>query len=394
MIAGVQPAERRVIGATTTAAALVPLNSTMIAVALPSLAAELNVSRGAAAILVTAYLVAMAVCQPVAGRAGDRFGNHRVVLISLGGFALLSGVAAVAPTFAALLVCRVVQAIFGAALIPNVQALLRAEIAEDRLGRAFGFFGSGIGAGAAVGPIVGGLLVDATGWRGIFAFNAPVAVIALVLLVRLPRSVEPTAAVALTGMAKPMRQQTFVASCITQATSNLALYSVLLVIPVVLDARGWTGAATGAVLSGLTIGMLVLNPVGGSLGDRRGRTAPVLAGMVIVTIGSAVLATMIDARPLLLVPGVVLMGVGMGLGTASLQAAALENIPRPLSGAAAGVLSTSRYLGSIAGSLAIAVLVGDGGTGVRSVLVLTTVAGAIAAVSSTRIERSASRESC
>ncbi|HUQ40849.1 MAG TPA: MFS transporter [Acidimicrobiales bacterium] len=381
-----EPAERRIVGATTTAAALVPLNSTMIAVGLPQLARDLQVHRGAAAILVTAYLIAMAALQPFAGRLGDRLGNHHVVLVALTGFAVMSAAAGAAPTFTTLLVCRVVQAVFGSALIPNLQALLRAEIAEHRLGRAFGVFGAGIGTGAAVGPIVGGVLVDTVGWRGIFMVNTPVACVALALLVRLPRVVRtPTSGSDTTGR-RPLRQLPFVTACITQGMSNFALYSVLLVIPLVLHDRGWGGAATGALLSGLTVGMLVLNPVGGAMGDRRGRTRPVVLGMVVLVLGAAALTAAAHAPTALLVPGVVLMGVGIGLAAASLQAAALGNIPREMAGSAAGLLSTSRYLGSIAGSLTIGALVGENVSGVSSVLAISTAASAVAAVAATRIE--------
>lgn len=382
-----EPSERRILIATTAAAALVPLNSTMIAVGLPELAHELHIHRGTAAILVTTYLIAMALCQPFAGRLGDRLGNHRVVLVALTGFALMSAAAGLAPSFRVLLACRIVQAVFGSALTPNLLALLRAEIAAERLGRAFGVFGAGVGAGAAVGPIIGGILVDIVGWRGIFIVNTPIAFAALALLVRVPRVVRVRAAESdITGV-RPLRQLSFVAACATQGMSNLALYSVLLVIPVVLHDRGWGGAATGAVLSGLTVGMLVLSPVGGSMGDRHGRTRPVVMGMVVIVAGAAILTAVVHASTALLIPGVVLMGVGIGLASASLQAAALGNVPPAIAGSAAGLLSTSRYAGSIVGSLAIASLVGDGTAGVRGVLAISTAASAIAVITATRIER-------
>lgn len=388
---GLEPAERRIVGATTMAAALVPLNSTMIAVGLSDLAHELHVQRGTAATLVTAYLIAMALCQPFGGRLGDRLGNHRVVLLALTGFAVMSAAAGMAPTFTVLLVCRVAQAIFGSALIPNLQALVRAEVAEERLGRAFGTFGAGIGAGAAIGPIVGGILVDTVGWSGIFLVNTPIAFAALVLLARVPRVAHvPPGVLNATG-ARPLRRRSFVAACTTQGMSNVALYSVLLVIPVVLRDRGWGGAATGVVLSGLTVGMLVLNPVGGAMGDRLGRTRPVVLGMAVLVIGTAVLTAVLQGPTALLVTGVLLMGVGIGLASASLQAAALSDIPRSLAGSAAGLLSTSRYVGSIVGSLAIASLVGEGASGADSVLALSTVAAAIAVLAATRIEGTAPR---
>jgi DHA2 family methylenomycin A resistance protein-like MFS transporter len=378
------PAERVALAGGMVAASLVPLNSTMIAVGLPDVARDLDVSRGTVASLVTAYLVAMAVCQPVAGRAGDRWGSRRVALVGLLGFGALSAAASAAPTFGALLGARVAQAIFGAALIPNVQALVRSAVESTRRGRAFGVLGAGIGAGAAAGPIIGGVLVDLAGWRSIFLVNLPVAGAALVLVGRVSVDARPRVEPAADRGA--LRRGPFVAACVAQATSNLTQYTILLVVPLVLDARGWSSTEIGLVLVGLTLGILVLNPIGGSMGDRHGRARPVVLGMWVLTAGAVLLTIVVGEVPALLVASLVLVGTGVGLGNASLQTAALEAVPERAVAAAAGVLSTSRYLGSITGSLAIAVLVGESGEGARLVLVLTTVAALAAVASATRIE--------
>lgn len=378
------PAERLALAGGMVAASLVPLNSTMIAVALPDLARDVEVGRGTAAMLVTTYLVAMALCQPWAGRLGDRFGSRRVALVALAGFAVLSVLAAAAPSFAALLAARVVQAVFGAALVPNIQALIRSSVAVDRRGRAFGILGSGIGAGAAAGPVVGGLLVDLSSWRSIFLVNAPVAVAALLLVSRMRVDAEPHVASMHDG-GSALRRPSFVAACIVQGTSNLSMYSILLIVPIVLDERGWSGSGVGFVLVGLTLGMLILNPIGGSIGDRRGHVRPVLVGMLGVTAGAGLLTIVAGSVPTLLVVAVVLVGLGMGLSNASLQAAALEAVPDRAVASAAGILSTSRYLGSITGSLAIGALVADDGGGARVVLAITTAAALVAATASTRI---------
>src|SRR5204863_8241863 len=127
----------------------------------------------------------------IAGRAGDRWGSRRVTFVALLGFGALSGLAAAAPTFGWLLVARAAQATFGAALIPNVQALVRTAVETARRGRAFGVLGIGIGAGAAVGPVVGGPLVDFAGWRAIFLVNLPVAIVAVVFVARIAVDAHP-----------------------------------------------------------------------------------------------------------------------------------------------------------------------------------------------------------
>ena len=374
------PAERRVLAGGMVAASLVPLNSTMIAVGLPDIADDLDVTRGAVASLVVLYLIAMAVCQPVAGRAGDRFGSQRIAISSLVGFGTMSGVAAVAPSFALLLAARVAQAVFGAALIPNVQAIVRSAIAPERRGRAFGILGVGIGAGAAIGPVLGGVLVDAAGWRSIFLVNAPVAGAAIVLVRRARVAVGAVAPEAHAG--GRLLHGAFLAACTANASSNLAQYTVLLAVPLLLDGRGWTSSQIGFVLLGMTAGMVVLNPRGGALGDRIGHVRPVVLGMSALTAGAVALAVVADDVPALLVASVVLTGVGMGLATASLQAAALEAVPEPVVGAAAGLFSTSRYVGSITGSLLLAAL------GPRSVLFACAFAAALAVAAGGRIAAS------
>jgi MFS family permease len=354
----------------------------MIAVGLPDLADDLGVGRGTAAVLVTTYLVAMLLCQPPAGRLGDRFGHRRVLGIAIAGFTLASVAAGAAPTFPALLAGRAVQALFGAALSPNTQALLRAAVPPERRGRTFGLVGTGIGAGAALGPVLGGLLASGAGWRGIFLVNVPLGAQALVLLARTPK-VDVAVGERTSTRFGVLRNGGFLAACLTQTTSNFALYTVLLVLPTLLGAQGWTAAAIGLATSGLTAGLLVLGPLGGALGDRRGRLVPILGGLAVVVVGAALLAagpTSVAA----LVGGPLVMGAGLGLAGASLQAAAMDAVTQAVAGSAAGLYSASRYVGSIAGSLAISATGATGAGSARPVLVAVVVASVLAVAAGTR----------
>ena len=120
------PTKRSVIIGIGMASALVPLNSTMVAVALPKVARAFDIGRGRAGVLVTVYLVAMLIGQPLAGRVCDRVGDKRTTVTSLLGFAVFSAAASVAPSFVWLVVARGLQAVFAAALAPSVQSMLRA----------------------------------------------------------------------------------------------------------------------------------------------------------------------------------------------------------------------------------------------------------------------------
>ena len=166
------------------AAALVPLNSTMLAVALTTLAEEFDITTGHAGVLITVYLVAMLVGQPAAGRIADHVGARRLATIAVVGFGICSAAAMFSTTFAVLVAIRAGQAVFASALSPSVQALIRKVTDSESRGRAFGLQGSVIGIGAGLGPVIGGFLLAAFGWRAIFAINLPIVLVVLVVLQR------------------------------------------------------------------------------------------------------------------------------------------------------------------------------------------------------------------
>ena len=256
-----QPATRSTIIGIALASALVPLNSTMVAVALPKLARAFGIGRGRAGVLITVYLAAMLIGQPLAGRVSDAVGNKRLVVLSLVGFAACSTGAALSPSFAWLVTARGLQAVFASALAPSVQSMLRAVTPASRQGHTFGILGSVIGVGAAAGPIVGGALSGAFGWKAIFLANLPVVAVILLVLsrVKIPRTdarkpaigradsnVSAVATGATGARRTDLRAPSYLAALATQALSNLAQYSLLLIAPIVLDQRNWGRARRGS----------------------------------------------------------------------------------------------------------------------------------------------------
>jgi MFS family permease len=204
--------------------------------------------------------------------------------------------------------------------------------------------------------------------------NAPVAATAIALVARIAVEARPGVDEPDAGRSGLLRGR-FLAACTANASGNLAQYTILLAVPLLLDERSWSSSQIGLVLLGMTAGMVLLNPRGGALGDRVGHARPVVLGMSVLTAGAALLAVVGGEVPVALVVAVALTGIGTGLSNASLQAAALEAVPERVVGAAAGLFATSRYVGSITGSLALAAL------GPRAVLVVCAVAGAGAVLS-------------
>lgn len=434
-------AEWPVIATIALGAMLAPLNSTMIAVALPRIAADFRVGIGATGWLVIAYLVAVAGVQPVAGKLGDRFGRRWLLLGGLLGFALTSCGAGLAPNLPTLILFRTLGAVAGALVFPNGIALLRETTPPAARAGRFGLIGAAASCAAAAGPPVGGVLVEQAGWRAVFFVNLVFVVPALLLGWRaLPHSrpgrarhpFDLTGALALSALlvgaavlltrAQDVRRapfptalllgvllaaavaaflrrelrhpdpvlqprlfarRTFAAANAANALSNLTLYVTLLAVPLLLTGRGgWTSAGIGLVLAALSVAQVVCAPTGGRLADRFGRRRPAVGGLALLALGTVPLAAGGAAVSLsALLGGLGLIGVGLGLASAGMQTAAVEAVGSAEAGVAAGLFATSRYLGSIVGTSVLGGLLGAG-NGFGAVFLLVALAGAGAALAS------------
>ena len=204
-------------------ASLMPLNSTMVAVAVPSIARTMG--HGPAVVtqaVVATYLIAAIALQSPGGKLGDRLGHWRVLALgqaAVGGGAVLGFLAPSLPVLAG---ARVLMATGGALAVPATLALLRVSLPPERRGRAFGTFGAVMALAAALGPIVGGVLVEGFGWEAVFVANVPVLAVAAVLVASTDRVQQVRA---------PARFDTTGSGLLTVAL-------VLLVSGVVLFARG------------------------------------------------------------------------------------------------------------------------------------------------------------
>jgi EmrB/QacA subfamily drug resistance transporter len=426
------PAEYAVVAAVALGAMLAPLNSTMIAVALPRLAADLGADAVASTWLVTAYLIIMAALQPVAGKLGDRLGRRWLLLGGIAGFGLTSLGAAFAASMPLLILLRSLQAVAGALAFPNGVALLRELIPAERRAGLSGMVGAAVGFAAAAGPALGGVLVSAAGWRAIFFANLALVAPALLLGWRAIPAGRPrptgrpfdllgaallsallvgTAVLLMVGRHAPLvgwaaggglalglalflryearrpdpalqprlfRHPVFAAANASVALSNLAMYVTLLVLPVALGRQaGWDSARIGLALAVMSAGSVVLSPVGGRLADRYGRRWPTVAGMALLALGLLPLALGGLGAAGLLLGGLALAGAGLGLSSPGLQTSAIEAVEPHEAGVAAGVFSTSRYLGSIVGSSLLAGMIATpGGEGAVFALALATAIGA------------------
>ncbi|MFL5642061.1 MAG: MFS transporter [Chloroflexota bacterium] len=395
-------------------AVLVPLNSTMLAVALPSIMDQFGVDAVTVSSLVTLYLGAVTIALLASGSLGDRYGQRPIFLVGVSAFAVSSLIAVVAPSFEILAASRVLQAISGALVSTTSVALVRAMSPADRRGTAFGLFDMLVSTSAAIGPFIGGLLVGAFGWQSLFVLAVPVAIFAAivvgvvvpadtgrsegrpdgrapgidvpglvllaVMLIALLIAIRGVgtdggmsfgliAAIAVVPLLvlfvrfelhaerpavdpRLFASRSFTAAVLGVLGATVILHATFILVPLLVE-RLLDGSAetAGLVLLGISGLGAVAAPFGGRLSDRRGRRLPVVAGSVCLTVGLFAL-WLVAAETTALVVGLLLgvVGFGMGFSGSPRQAAALESVPADRVGMAAGTYYTGRYLGGVLGA--------------------------------------------
>jgi EmrB/QacA subfamily drug resistance transporter len=227
------PRRWRTLGLLGVAQLMLILDVTVVALALPSISADLGLGRQSLTWVVSGYTLAFGGLLLLGGRAADLFGARRLVLVGLGLFAGASLLAGLAPTGWALLAGRVLQGLSAAVLSPSALSLVVRMFDGPERDRALGIWSALGGAGAALGLLLGGSLTAGPGWPWVFFVNVPVG---LLLGLGLRRALPPD----LAG-GSPGRLDLLGAALVTAATGTL-LYALIQA-----GDRGWTSAATGAL---------------------------------------------------------------------------------------------------------------------------------------------------
>jgi EmrB/QacA subfamily drug resistance transporter len=185
---------RWVLAATVLGSSMVLLDSTVVNVALPTIGKHLNASLADLQWTVTAYTLTLAGLILLGGSLGDRNGRRRIFLTGVIWFALASAICGFAPNVGILIAARVLQGIGGALLTPGSLAIIQATFAPDDRPRAVGAWSGLGGVASAIGPVVGGWLVQTAGWRWVFWLNLPLAAAVLAVTVRhVPETKDPLA---------------------------------------------------------------------------------------------------------------------------------------------------------------------------------------------------------
>ncbi|MFJ7268198.1 MFS transporter [Streptomyces sp. NPDC099050] len=398
---------------------LIGVDTTIVNVGLPAIGRGLGVGTRGLEWVVDAYTLVLASLLIASGALADRFGRRRVFRCGLVVFALASLACALAPSPGLLVAARAVQGVGASMLSPVALAIVVNAMPDPReRARAIGIWASVFGLSMAAGPVIGGALIAAFGWRSVFWINAPVVAVALVLVavfvpesrgqwarrLDLPGQLLLTTALFVSvgvliegpriGWASPAALACYVAAAAattafvrvelrrTEPLIDLRLFrrppfasavlgavavfaalsvSLLLTTLYLQNALGWTPLAAGSATLPMALGATVCAPWSGSLTGRLGPRRPLLLAGGFTAAGGlcmAVLGPDPGVPPLLAAH--LLIGIGFGFANAPLTHTAVSGLPPSRAGVAGAVTSTARQVGSavgiaVAGALAAGV---------------------------------------
>ncbi|MET9107404.1 MFS transporter [Streptomyces zhihengii] len=375
------------------------LDSTAVNVALPHIGDDFGASLEQLQWTANAYLLTLASFILLGGALSDRYGRRKIFVIGIAGFAVASLLCGLAPNAEVLIAARALQGVAGALLTPGSLALIQASFSPDDRARAVGIWSGLGGVGAAVGPFLGGWLVDGPGWRWVFLLNLPLAAICVPVALRhVPESRASTApqgsdtsgavlgALSLALVTYGLISTDWVSGLLGVVTGALFVYAerrhkapmlppglfasrrftsinlvTLLVyaafggffflIPLQLQVvSGYSALAAGTALLPTTLLMLALSGRSAAVGERIGPRAPLTLGCLLAGAGMLLLRTGPDAVYLVdVLPGMVVLGMGMVALVAPLTATVLASVSEDRAGIASGVNNaTARAAGLIA----------------------------------------------
>lgn len=414
------PTARGIVAAATLGSGLTLLDGTVVNVALRRIGSDLDASLAQLQWITNGYFLSLASLILIGGSLGDRLGRRRVFVIGTVWFALASLLCGLAPTAEVLIAARVLQGMGGALLTPGSLAMIQASFRATDRGRAIGAWSGLGGIAAAVGPLVGGLLIDYASWRWIFLINLPLAALTVWLAQRwVPESRDEQAsgrfdvagatlaALALAGITwaltdaggtatpyavavgvvaavgfivverrlhDPMVRLELFANRTFSAANGMTLlvYAALgaILFFLVLQLQtvgGYSALQAGLATLPITACMLLLASRGGALGQRIGPRIPMTVGPLVMAAGTVWLLVVGDDvtwwRDVL--PGLTVFGLGLALMVAPLTSTVLNAAPDDSAGIASGINNAIARAGSLLAVAALPAAVGLAGDDYR-----------------------------
>jgi EmrB/QacA subfamily drug resistance transporter len=411
------PRGRWILLTTVLGSSMALLDSTVVNVALPRIGRDLDADLAVLQWTVNAYMVTLAGLILLGGALGDRFGRRKVFVVGVVWFAVASLLCGLAPNAQVLIAARALQGVGGALLTPGSLALIQASFHPDDRGRAVGLWSGFGGIGAAVGPFVGGWLVDGPGWRWVFLLNVPLALLCVPVALRhVPESGDQrahgrfdvlgavlgalalalvtyalieasaggavVAVSAVAGLAAavafvlverhrpdPMMPPDIFASrqftavnlvtlCVYAALGGFFFLAVLQFQVVV----GYSALAAGTALLPTTVLMLLLSARSGELADRIGPRIPLTVGPLLCAAGMLLMLRVGPGAsyPADVLPALLVLGLGMVTLVAPLTATVLGSVSVVRAGLASGINNAAARAAGLMAVAALPLLAGMG----------------------------------
>jgi MFS transporter, DHA2 family, methylenomycin A resistance protein len=410
----------RVTTATSFGWAMAQLDVTIVNVALPRIASDLQAKVAGLQWVVDAYALSFAVLLLSMGYLGDRLGSRKVYLGGMALFGIASALCGCATGIVWLIAGRALQGIGAAAMLPSSLALLNHATAHEHgvRARAIGWWTAVGSISIAAGPIIGGLLMSVTSWRGIFFVNVPVciagawfarmvpeterhirhrhfdlrgqalAILALAGLTTAVIEMHPlgwTHPLVLAGagialLASPLfvwvearspapmlplhffKAPGFSAAVLYGMAMNFTYYGIVFLLSLYLQrVHGYSALRTGLAYLPLTAGFFGVNIFSGWLVARIGARVPMVLGALIDAAGFALFLLLgADSAYLLMLPAFAMLPCGMGLGVPAMTTTVLSSVDKHAGGTASGVLNSARQAAGAIGVAVFGALVGDG----------------------------------
>jgi EmrB/QacA subfamily drug resistance transporter len=400
---------------------IVGLDVTIVNVALPSIGKDLHARVSGLQWAVDAYTVVLASLLMLSGATADRFGRKRVFLTGLVIFSVSSLLCSIAPGIGALVAFRMVQGVGASMMNPVALSIVTNTFTDAReRAQAIGVWAAVFGVSSALGPVVGGVLVDGLGWRSIFWINIPVGLAAIALTIKFvpesraadPRRPDPIGQVfviaflaALTfgiieapsrGWGSPLIVGAFVLSALAVAAllrwerrrdqplldlrffrsipfagagviaicAFAAMGGFLFLNTLYLqDVRGLSALRAGLDTLPMAAMVMVLPPISGRIVGTRGARVPLLIAGVGLTAGCAMLTQMSATTPFwYLFLAYAVFGVGFGFVNTPITNAAVSGMPRSQAGVAGAITSSSRQVGQTLGVAVVGALAAVSGS--------------------------------
>jgi EmrB/QacA subfamily drug resistance transporter len=401
---------------------IVGLDVTVVNVALPAIHHSLHASFDGLQWTIDAYTLTIASFLMLAGSTADRVGRRKVFQIGLVLFSLGSLACALAPTLQLLIAARVLQAIGGSMLNPVAMSIIRNTFEDPReRAQAIGVWGAVIGISLALGPVVGGALVDSVGWRSVFVVNVPVGALAILLTALYvpesraphPRRLDPVgqifvilalstltsaiieggrlgftdpAIVALFGVSlasfaflifyelhrrEPLLEMRFFKSVPFSGASAIAVCAfagqggfLFLNTLYLQNVRGLSPLDAGLYVLPMAAMTLVFSPLSGRIVGRHGSRWPLVVAGAALTIAAVMLTRITaDTSPAYLLGAYFVFGFGFGFVNPPITNTAVSGMPGSQAGVAAAVASTSRQIGNTLGVAIVGAVAGAGISG-------------------------------